>query len=56
MESYVRIFSTVLCLNVVFAYSQFNEMFSFPDESFRFGFSPEVYFPGKLMGKYFAWF
>lgn len=42
MESYVRIFSIILCLNVVFAYSQFNEIFSFPDESFMFGFSPEV--------------
>lgn len=56
MESCIRIFSIVLCLNVVFAHSQFNEIFSFPDGSFMFGFSPEVDFPGKLMGKYFGWF
>lgn len=56
MESYVGIFSIVLCLNVVFAYSQFNEIFFFPDESFMFGFNPEVDFPGKLMRKYFGWF
>lgn len=35
---------------------QLNELFSFPDGIFLFGFSPEVNFPGKLMGKSFACF